>query len=72
MEISAGGKNLMPDTKANQGEFSQNKSQAEGLGFPIARIVGVFFLATEVLGNYGENCFCHSHSHSHSHRGWSP
>lgn len=34
----------MPDTEANQEEYPQSRSQAPGLGFPIARIVVVFSL----------------------------
>ena len=55
----------MPDTAANQREYPQSPSQEPGLGFPIARMVVVFCLATgaalEVaLGKYqgkqtGEN-----------------
>jgi Transposase DDE domain len=36
----------MPDTVANQGEYPQSPSQKPGLGFPIARLVVVFCLAT--------------------------
>jgi Transposase DDE domain len=36
----------MPDTQANQGEYPQSPSQKPGLGFPIARLVVVFCLAT--------------------------
>jgi len=35
----------MPDTPANQSEYPQSGVQAEGVGFPIARIVVVFSLA---------------------------
>jgi len=35
----------MPDTEANQQEYPQPRSQAPGLGFPIARIVVVLSLA---------------------------
>ena len=55
----------MPDTLANQAEYPQNPTQQRGVGFPIARIVVVFCLATGVvldaaLGRYqgkktGEN-----------------
>lgn len=55
----------MPDTAANQAEYPQNPAQRPGLGFPIARLVVVFCLATGVvleaaLGKYqgkqtGEN-----------------
>ncbi|MGZ3387763.1 MAG: IS4 family transposase, partial [Isosphaeraceae bacterium] len=36
----------MPDTPANQAEYPQSRSQAPGLGFPLARLVVVFCLAT--------------------------
>jgi hypothetical protein len=35
----------MPDTRANQAEYAQLKSQRPGCGFPIARILVVFSLA---------------------------
>ena len=35
----------MPDTKENQAAFPQNKKQEKGLGFPIARIVGIISLS---------------------------
>src|SRR5262245_13490296 len=42
-----GGTNLsMPDTKANQKQYPQPSVQKPGLGFPIARAVAVFCLAT--------------------------
>lgn len=41
----------MPDTAENQAVFPQNRGQAPGLGFPLARIVGVISLASgSVLG----------------------
>lgn len=36
----------MPDTPANQACFPQPSNQAAGLGFPIARVVGLLSLAT--------------------------
>lgn len=36
----------MPDTPDNQAAYPQHKSQAPGCGFPLARIVGLFSLAT--------------------------
>jgi Transposase DDE domain len=36
----------MPDTVANQAAYPQSRSQKPGLGFPIARLVVVFSLAT--------------------------
>jgi len=36
----------MPDTPANQKEYPQQRGQKKGLGFPIARIVTIFSLAT--------------------------
>jgi hypothetical protein len=61
---------LMPDTVANQKAYPQNPSQKPGLGFPIARIVVLFCLATGsvlelALGQYqgkqtGENALFRS------------
>jgi Transposase DDE domain len=39
----------MPDTPENQNEFPQSSSQAEGLGFPIARLVALISLFTGVV-----------------------
>ena len=39
----------MPDTPANQAEYPQHTQQQRGLGFPIARILGVFCLASGSL-----------------------
>ena len=39
----------MPDTDANQAEYPQHAAQEEGLGFPIARMVLLFSLATGML-----------------------
>jgi Transposase DDE domain len=39
----------MPDTAANQAAYPQSRSQASGLGFPLARLVVVFCLATGVV-----------------------
>jgi Transposase DDE domain/Insertion element 4 transposase N-terminal len=39
----------MPDTEANQKVYPQQKGQAPGLGFPIARIVALISLSTGVL-----------------------
>src|SRR3990172_3764151 len=36
----------MPDTPANQKEYPQQKAQKPGIGFPIARLVVVFCLAS--------------------------
>jgi hypothetical protein len=36
----------LPDTAANQSEYPQSRAQKPGLGFPIARMVVVFCLAT--------------------------
>jgi hypothetical protein len=36
----------MPDSPANQREYPQSRSQRPGLGFPIARMVVIFCLAT--------------------------
>jgi hypothetical protein len=39
----------MPDTPKNQRAFPQSRSQASGLGFPIARVVAIIGLATGAL-----------------------
>lgn len=39
----------MPDTPENQVEYPQQAAQKPGLGFPIARIVGILSLATGVV-----------------------
>lgn len=39
----------MPDTPANQRAFPQQRGQKPGLGFPIARVVGLISLTTGVL-----------------------
>jgi putative transposase len=39
----------MPDTEANQAEYPQNVAQQPGLGFPIARLVVLFSLATAMV-----------------------
>jgi Transposase DDE domain len=39
----------MPDSSANQAAYPQSRSQAPGLGFPLARLVVVFCLATGVV-----------------------
>ena len=61
---------IMPDTPANQQAYPQNPSQKPGLGFPIARFVVVFCLATgaaleAAIGKYqgkqtGENALFRS------------
>jgi len=39
----------MPDTAENQAHYPQPSSQAEGVGFPLARIVGVLCLSSGAL-----------------------
>jgi DDE family transposase len=39
----------MPDTSENQKMYPQPASQKEGVGFPIARLVGIFSLSTGAL-----------------------
>ena len=43
----------MPDTEANQAAYPQQKGQQPGLGFPIARLVGVFDLTSGSLTTLG-------------------
>lgn len=57
VKILDGSTVVMPDTPANQAAYPQLKSQAPGLGFPIARLLVVFSLAVGtvlegVLGPY--------------------
>lgn len=42
----------MPDTESNQSAFPQHTVQAAGLGFPIARLVVLFSLATAMIRDY--------------------
>lgn len=42
----------MPDTAANQAIFPQNHQQQPGLGFPLARIVGVISLSTGCVARW--------------------
>lgn len=43
----------MPDTDANQARFPQQSSQKPGLGFPIARLLGVFCWSSGALIAHG-------------------
>lgn len=45
VKVADGSTVSMPDTEANQAAYPQPKSQAAGLGFPIARIVVILSLA---------------------------
>lgn len=47
----------MPDTPANQAAYPQQRSQTEGLGFPICRVLGVTCLATGALLNAAIGAF---------------
>jgi hypothetical protein len=47
----------MPDTPANQAAWPQSRSQKEGCGFPIMRLVGLFDLATGVWIGAATSCF---------------
>ncbi len=49
---------LMPDTQDNQRVFAQLSTQAAGVGFPIARFVGVICLATGALLDAAMGPFC--------------
>lgn len=48
----------MPDTQDNQRVFPQLKTQAVGVGFPIARFVGVICLATGAVIDAAMGPFC--------------
>src|SRR5262249_325640 len=57
VKIADGTTVSMPDTPGNQAAYPQHNAQAPGIGFPIARLVVVFCLATgtvldAVLGRY--------------------
>lgn len=41
-----------PDTPENQAKYPQNPAQAEGLGFPILRCVGLISMVTGMLSNF--------------------
>ena len=43
---------LMADTPANQAQYPQPRSQQNGLGFPIARLVGVLSLSSGAVVDY--------------------
>ena len=70
VKVVDGSTTIMPDTQANQKEYPQIPSQKPGLGFPIARFVVIFCLATGsalemALGKYqgkqtGENALFRS------------
>jgi hypothetical protein len=48
----------MPDTPANQEEYPQHTQQQQGLGFPIARVLGVFCLASGSLVTLAVGRYC--------------
>lgn len=47
----------MPDTPANQAVYPQQTQQQPGLGFPMARALGVFCLASGALVNLASGCY---------------
>jgi hypothetical protein len=47
----------LPDTAANQDVYPQQRGQAPGLGFPIARIVGVICLSSGAILNAAMGAF---------------
>lgn len=51
MKLVDGTTVTMPDTSANQDHYPQQHTQQSGLGFPIARVVGVMCLATGTILN---------------------
>ena len=48
----------MPDTPANQEAYPQHTQPQRGLGFPIARILGVFCLASGSLVTFAVGRYC--------------
>ena len=48
---------LMPDTVSNQQAFPQQSAQKKGLGFPIARIVGLISLSTGSVISYAKGAY---------------
>jgi hypothetical protein len=51
VQLIDGSSVLMSDTEANQGEYPQHSNQKQGCGFPIAKIVAMFSLATGALNS---------------------
>lgn len=49
VKLADGSTLSMPDTEENQAEYPQQKGQKEGLGFPMARIMALFSLATGMV-----------------------
>jgi hypothetical protein len=49
VDLVDGSTATMPDTEENQEKYPQQPAQKEGLGFPIARLVVIFSLATGML-----------------------
>jgi len=49
VKVADGSTSSMPDTKENQAEYPQPRSQQAGLGFPIVRYVVLFSLATAMI-----------------------
>jgi len=45
VKLTDGTTTLLPDSAANQARYPQHRNQADGAGFPLARLVGVISLA---------------------------
>jgi hypothetical protein len=49
VKVANGSDFSMPDTPANQKEYPQSSSQADGVGFPIMRVLGLISLGTGMV-----------------------
>lgn len=58
VKVADGSTSSMPDTKENQAEFPQQRSQQPGLGFPIVRYVVLFSLATGMIADLEMGPYC--------------
>ena len=55
--LADGATMLMPDTDENQQAYPQQSAQKPGLGFPIARLVGLLSLSTGACLNYAVGAY---------------
>jgi hypothetical protein len=58
VKLVDGTKVSMPDTAANRACYPQHSSQAQGLGFPLARVVGVICLGSAAVLDAAIGPFC--------------
>lgn len=57
IKLADGSTVSMPDTEENQEQYPQQASQQEGIGFPIARIMVLFSLATGMVTDMAMSCY---------------